>query len=1835
MSSLHGAVPGVESPIDGRELSEGVDYALGRVEARAEAPRKGLLCADGVPSSSIGISVGKADKDKELGLDVEEEPCDEESLLRFNGSSSAKRSRLPCSEGEDDEEAGEPLSLPPRSRRPPRRSPSASLPPSLFGSDSDESDESGEKISGDSSGSERRGQSQRRRSRQRRRKVFSLSTKRRSASRWRLLCSPWLRPREAAAVEVVRRPRSENGNSLRRPISQPSRWCEALLKRLKEEEEIEEMEMEEKVEEEVKTAAAAEAARFPPLPPPPPPPRSLPPPLTPATGALVPLAPRPPPAAKYKQQQQQLKERSATKQQPAITTTTTTTATPPPLEQQQQQQQKTKKRKARILRDGALTLSLYGPSEAFMWQTRVHHFTSTMRSLLGDRRPVREAWRGSVLDSVVGVFLTQNVSDFLSSKAYMNLASRWPGGARGKGKVRAEWKTPSSAELRRRAARGEGNRGSSHPASSFSSSPSPSPSSSPLPLLSLAAPSAPPEALHACRCTDSDFDGSETDTDEEMEEEEEEKEKEKPSPAAAAAAPLPLPLPPPRHLSSRRRLVLAPALPVEGSSLFNRVPRLPVACEWTREDAEAAERARAESLAAAAAASAAAASSLLPPPHPPPSLALALAPFAPPSVPARRRRRRAVPWPSSDPKVLPHPWLPNSWSCANCRGRAQRPRCLSSFNSDASDAEREEELELRRWRDRPLPAWNPLGRRRDARRRATARPVSFSASLALLGDGVEEGGSSESEDEGPDSLSGDDDSDEGNEGKDEWNEADKGDEKPRRRRKNFTTADATATASEEALDHVDWLSLSLAPLASVSDAIRCRGLNNLIAGRIQALLTWVGQVGPGTGAAAAWVRAQQEGAARSAAAEAARSAAARSAALGARAAAEERIARARERIMFPAPPSSSSPSPMLLLAPETPRCCGGGGSGSCFAAVAAAAAGEEEEEEEKEGRAAAAAAAAAPSPSPPVLPQGGLLLRSPLSSELCCAPATPMLVDEGSNKPLSEEQEERKEEEEKEHEEEKQQPQPQPQLQPQPPPPSQPPLPPHHPHRHPLSLEWLRDEPPDAARAYLMSLEGLGRKSAACVSLLSLRVRDFPVDTNVGRVCARLGWLPLESEHALEQLDEYAPEPEVHRFLHSRLAARFEVEELHELHYQMITLGKVLCSKRAPNCCACPLRPRCEYARADGARLKREAGDAARAVAVAAAEAEAEAEAGPEAGAEAEAGRSARLAVVAVASVAEIGGGARRVACRAPALPTSAGPVLPVPIEAAVVHVPVSSCSPAFGQGGKEEEEGEASPPPAVALAPPPPPAAAPPPPPAAAPPHHHHHISLAGPSLLALERARTTAALLNDPTAADAVENAENEGETATAGDKTTSPPSALAAEVARLIAAGDRLQETADGACGEGVWASTAGPLELAARLADRAAAVLGFGEALAAFRSGGSGVLGSDSERASLRRRSEAATALRRRYLALSSSIHPDKCPLPGADRAFAALQEAHGILAECFCSSTSSPSSTGRERKRGEGGEDDDDDENDDDGENGDDEEEEGDAAIPYPTGRSCALRTAFVVPDDLTRRLLSPALVKQHAALKDEPFLLLEMPEAARRSGGGGGGGSGSVGGGSGERVDVDGSLPSSSFPSPPPPPRSWRHNRLAPYFERLLEYRGEGTLSLPPPTTTTTPEVSAAPPPLSPPPLSPPPPAAVPSRCYALLVPVRTAMAGRFPLHGTYFQINECFLDRSTLRAPLRVRRRGGRRSFFLLFSREGSARERALEEKKLKTQTKKHSPGPGHRPRQAPDHRGPLWPLRHRRLPRHAPPPDRQAVLELLPLRPQLRAFERLSLFAASLDPA
>lgn len=41
-------------------------------------------------------------------------------------------------------------------------------------------------------------------------------------------------------------------------------------------------------------------------------------------------------------------------------------------------------------------------------------------------------------------------------------------------------------------------------------------------------------------------------------------------------------------------------------------------------------------------------------------------------------------------------------------------------------------------------------------------------------------------------------------------------------------------------------------------------------------------------------------------------------------------------------------------------------------------------------------------------------------------------------------------------------------------------------------------------------IEGIRLKSAECIRLLGLKHSSFPVDTNVGHIAVRLGWVLLE-----------------------------------------------------------------------------------------------------------------------------------------------------------------------------------------------------------------------------------------------------------------------------------------------------------------------------------------------------------------------------------------------------------------------------------------------------------------------------------------------------------------------------------------------------------------------------------------------------------------------------------------------------------------------------------------------------------------------------------------------------
>ncbi|KAG2401868.1 Protein ROS1-like protein [Vigna angularis] len=67
---------------------------------------------------------------------------------------------------------------------------------------------------------------------------------------------------------------------------------------------------------------------------------------------------------------------------------------------------------------------MWWEEERNIFRGRVDCFVARMHLIQGDRSFSK--WKGSVVDSVIGVFLTQNVLEHLSSSAFMSLASRFP-----------------------------------------------------------------------------------------------------------------------------------------------------------------------------------------------------------------------------------------------------------------------------------------------------------------------------------------------------------------------------------------------------------------------------------------------------------------------------------------------------------------------------------------------------------------------------------------------------------------------------------------------------------------------------------------------------------------------------------------------------------------------------------------------------------------------------------------------------------------------------------------------------------------------------------------------------------------------------------------------------------------------------------------------------------------------------------------------------------------------------------------------------------------------------------------------------------------------------------------------------------------------------------------------------------------------------------------------------------------------------------------------------------------------------------------------------------------
>lgn len=112
-----------------------------------------------------------------------------------------------------------------------------------------------------------------------------------------------------------------------------------------------------------------------------------------------------------------------------------------------------------------------------------------------------------------------------------------------------------------------------------------------------------------------------------------------------------------------------------------------------------------------------------------------------------------------------------------------------------------------------------------------------------------------------------------------------------------------------------------------------------------------------------------------------------------------------------------------------------------------------------------------------------------------------------------------------------------------------------------FSLKTMSSWDPAKVKEYLLSMNGIGPKTVACVMLFDFSMPAFPVDTHVARIARRLGWTAEKdtAEKIQDHLEAIVP--------HDRCFGG---------HLNMITHGRKICSARSPKCAGCSAASMCK-----------------------------------------------------------------------------------------------------------------------------------------------------------------------------------------------------------------------------------------------------------------------------------------------------------------------------------------------------------------------------------------------------------------------------------------------------------------------------------------------------------------------------------------------------------------------------------------------------------------------------------------------------------------------------------
>ena len=119
------------------------------------------------------------------------------------------------------------------------------------------------------------------------------------------------------------------------------------------------------------------------------------------------------------------------------------------------------------------------------------------------------------------------------------------------------------------------------------------------------------------------------------------------------------------------------------------------------------------------------------------------------------------------------------------------------------------------------------------------------------------------------------------------------------------------------------------------------------------------------------------------------------------------------------------------------------------------------------------------------------------------------------------------------------------------------------------SLDFVYSQPLEEARSMLMSIPGVGPKTADVVLLFSADKPTVPVDTHVNRVSRRLGLAPLKGDYEA---------------VRGSLESLYSPEDYLAVHLLLISLGRAYCRARNPNHKGCPVNSLCPTMQSESRR---------------------------------------------------------------------------------------------------------------------------------------------------------------------------------------------------------------------------------------------------------------------------------------------------------------------------------------------------------------------------------------------------------------------------------------------------------------------------------------------------------------------------------------------------------------------------------------------------------------------------------------------------------------------------